>query len=174
MTHSAGVFLYSVFDTSWTTCSCNSLQSVQKAHKKLPHFSVILWLQSEESMMLPQQVENCYAGSSRLPLPCFAASQAGSRSGSDILLFPAHARQPPGGGQTTNNLPHLCTEFSYWTAPALFLFHGAVHFLRGNYRPGLDNRAGCGIITHVPAGNGRAQSEICGYGGIGRRVRFRF
>ena len=38
----------------------------------------------------------------------------------------------------------------------------------------LDNSAASGIITIVPSVTAHEQNRICGYGGIGRRVRFRF
>ena len=38
----------------------------------------------------------------------------------------------------------------------------------------LDNSAASGIITIVPGATAQEHNRICGYGGIGRRVRFRF
>ena len=38
----------------------------------------------------------------------------------------------------------------------------------------LDNFAASDIITIVPGATAQEQNRICGYGGIGRRVRFRF
>ena len=38
----------------------------------------------------------------------------------------------------------------------------------------LDNFAASGIITIVPSVTAHEHNRICGYGGIGRRVRFRF
>ena len=38
----------------------------------------------------------------------------------------------------------------------------------------LDNSAASGIITIVPSVTAHEHNRICGYGGIGRRVRFRF
>ena len=38
----------------------------------------------------------------------------------------------------------------------------------------LDNFAISGIITIVPSVTAHEYNRICGYGGIGRRVRFRF
>ena len=38
----------------------------------------------------------------------------------------------------------------------------------------LDNFAASGIITIVPGAAVQEHNRICGYGGIGRRVRFRF
>jgi hypothetical protein len=38
----------------------------------------------------------------------------------------------------------------------------------------LDNFAASGIITIVPGAAVQEHNGICGYGGIGRRVRFRF
>ena len=38
----------------------------------------------------------------------------------------------------------------------------------------LDNFGISGIITIVPSDTAHEQNRICGYGGIGRRVRFRF
>jgi hypothetical protein len=38
----------------------------------------------------------------------------------------------------------------------------------------LDNSAASGIITIVPSVTVHGHNKICGYGGIGRRVRFRF
>ena len=38
----------------------------------------------------------------------------------------------------------------------------------------LDNPGISGIITIVPSVTAHEHNRICGYGGIGRRVRFRF
>jgi hypothetical protein len=38
----------------------------------------------------------------------------------------------------------------------------------------LDNFAASGIIIIVPGATAQEHNRICGYGGIGRRVRFRF
>ena len=43
-----------------------------------------------------------------------------------------------------------------------------------NFEKVLDNFAASGIITIVPGAAVQEHNGICGYGGIGRRVRFRF
>ena len=103
-----------------------SFQSVQKVHKKLPQISSILRVQSgRRENLLTKWI---YFLLKRVPQTLDAGTARTSRR---RLRHPTVPPPMPGNRRAADRLLTLSTpvEFSYRTAPALLLFHGAVFFV---------------------------------------------
>lgn len=107
------------------------LQIVQKEHKKLPQIGCILKVQSGRRTDLPLKwIQLPFQRSPQTsPQPRPAGRQAAAPTS---YCSPAHARQSPGGGQTTYSLPlrrgvpdtGQHRHFSFFTVLSLFFADG--------------------------------------------------
>lgn len=118
------------------------LQIVQKEHKKLPQIGCILKVQSGRRTDLPVKwIQLPFQRSPQTsPQPRPAGRQAAAPTS---YCSPAHARQSPGGGQTTYSLPlrrgvpdtGQHRHFSFFTVLSLFFADGGPAWTAAAHRP---------------------------------------